>query len=583
MIELFSGIGAQIKGTNNTGLFDTTVIATADIEKDAIVSYAAIHNGLTDEQIKSYQNYPSEEDMRNELISKNIGYDFKKNTNPIARMKGEKLKKYWLAMKLSNNLGDISKIEELPLADFWTYSFPCQDISVAGKQAGIIKGETRSGLLYEVERLLEKAKENNTLPKYLLLENVKNLVGKQFIEQFNAWIQRLDELGYNTYWKVVNAKECGIAQNRERTFAISIRKDIDTLKFEFMKPFDSGLRLRDFLEDEVDERFYLSEDKVQKFLKTLYIDNSDEGKNSPKFIGNVNRPDFGTGYTGGVWDKENISPTLTTMQGGGRQPHIMQGIDKSYNGTKQIEVANCLTAREDRGVSNRKSEGTAVLECVGNINPSGKGMNGNVFDENGLAPTLTTNKGEGNKIAIHQATKKGYIECELGGVADLSYPKSKTRRGRVQDDGNTSPTITATETGICRIESPIKIRKLTVRECFRLMGFDDVDYDKALSVGLSNSAGYKQAGNSIVTNCIELIMEHLYKAQYNNRYICTDEKMINGIIDSDTNSIIVRGNYMPSNHDASRIVDEEGIAPTVKENHGTVTGVVRNFQKLQMD
>lgn len=579
MIELFSGIGAQIKGTNNTGLFDTTVIATADIEKDAIVSYAAIHNGLTIEQIKSYQDYPSEEDMRNELISKNIGYDFKKNTNPITKMKGEKLKKYWLAMKLSNNLGDISKIEELPLADFWTYSFPCQDISVAGKQAGIIKGETRSGLLYEVERLLGKAKENNTLPKYLLLENVKNLVGKQFIDQFNAWIQRLDELGYNTYWKVVNAKECGIAQNRERTFAISIRKDIDTLKFEFMKPFDSGLRLRDFLEDEVDENFYLSEDKVQKFLKTLYIDNSDEGKNSPKFIGNVNRPDFGTGYAGGVWDKENISPTLTTMQGGGRQPHIMQGIDKSYNGTKQIEIANCLTAREDRGVSNRKSEGTAVLEVgrtdnhqkggvyssegisptllatsykqpvqikvenIGNVNPSGKGMNGNVFDENGLAPTLTTNKGEGNKIAIRQAT----------------------------------------ETGVCRIESPVKIRKLTPRECFRLMGFDDIDYVKALSVGLSNSAGYKQAGNSIVTNCIELLMEHLYKAQYDNTYICTDEKMINGVIDSDTNSIIVRGNYMPSNHDASRIVDEEGIAPTVKENHGTVTGVVRNFHQPQVD
>lgn len=553
MIELFSGIGAQIKGTNNTGLFDTTVIATADIEKDAIVSYAAIHNGLTIEQIKSYQDYPSEEDMRNELISKNIGYDFKKNTNPIAKMKGEKLKKYWLAMKLSNNLGDISKIEELPLADFWTYSFPCQDISVAGKQAGIIKGETRSGLLYEVERLLEKAKENNTLPKYLLLENVKNLVGKQFIDQFNAWIQRLDELGYNTYWKVVNAKECGIAQNRERTFAISIKKDIDTLKFEFMKPFDSGLRLRDFLEDEVDENFYLSEDKVQKFLKTLYIDNSDDGKNSPKFIGNVNRPDFGTGYAGGVWDKENISPTLTTMQGGGRQPHIITSLvsNKGENFERETEVANTLLARDYKGFGNQAMN--AVIEC------------------------------QGNKIAIRQATKKGYIECELGGVADLSYPGSKARRGRVQDNGNTSPTITATETGVCRIESPVKIRKLTPRECFRLMGFDDIDYDKALSVGLSNSAGYKQAGNSIVTNCIELLMEHLYKAQYDNTYICTDEKIVNGVVDSDTNSIIVRGNYMPSNHDASRIVDEEGIAPTVKENHGTVTGVVRNFHQPQVD
>ena len=264
MIELFSGIGAQIKGTSNTGLFDTKVIATADIEKDAMVSYSAVHNGLTKDQIKLYTNYPSEDEMRDELLSKNIGYDFKKKTNPITRMKGEKLKKYWLAMKLSNNLGDISKIKELPLADFWTYSFPCQDISVAGKQAGIIKGKTRSGLLYEVERLLVKSKENNTLPKYLLLENVKNLVGKQFIDQFNAWIERLDELGYNTYWKVVNAKECGIAQNRERTFAISIRKDIDKSTFNFMKPFDSGVRLRDFLEDEVDEKYYITNDKVQK-------------------------------------------------------------------------------------------------------------------------------------------------------------------------------------------------------------------------------------------------------------------------------------------------------------------------------
>lgn len=552
MIELFSGIGAQIKGTNNTNLFDTMVIATADIEKDAIVSYAAIHNGLTVEQIKSYQNYPSDEEMRNELISKNIGYDFKKNTNPIVKMKGEKLKKYWLATKLSNNLGDISKIEELPLADFWTYSFPCQDISVAGKQAGIIRGETRSGLLYEVERLLEKAKENNTLPKYLLLENVKNLVGKQFIEQFNAWVRRLDELGYNTYWKVVNAKECGIAQNRERTFAVSIRKDIDTLKFEFMKPFDLGLRLRDFLEDEVDEKYYITNDKVQKLLNSNFmqekarIQTSDvcgcllvrdykDPKCVPIRIGNIYGEQFGTGYAGNVWSKEGVSPTLMTMQGGGRQPHIIDGkvgIDKSINKTSIIENANCITAREDRGISNRKSEGTAVLEKIVCEQRCDEGIR---FFKGDVVGTLRTIDSCGDKRVIENTQNKN-----------------------------------------------IRVRKLTPKECWRLMGFTDNDYDKALSVGLSDSAGYKQAGNSIVTNCIELIMEHLYKAQYDNTYICTDEKMVK-IIDSNTNSIIVRGNYMPSNHDASRIVDEEGIAPTVKENHGTVTGVVKNFQQPQVD
>lgn len=138
-------------------------------------------------------------------------------------------------------------------------------------------------------------------------------------------------------------------------------------------------------------------------------------------------------------------------------------------------------------------------------------MNGNVFDENGLAPTLTTNKGEGNKIAIRQATKKGYIECELGGVADLPYPESKTRRGRVQENGQICPTITATETGVCRIESPIRIRKLTPKECFRLMGFSDENFEAAEKM-VSNSQLYKQAGNSIVVDVLYYILVELYKA-----------------------------------------------------------------------
>lgn len=238
VIELFSGIGVQKRGIDLTGLFDCSVIATADIEKDAMVSYAAIHNGLTDEVIDNYTDYPSEDDMKKELMDKNIGYDFKKDTNPIAKMKGKKLQKYYIAMKLSNNLGDITKINKLPQADLWTYSFPCQDISIAGNQKGIIKGKTRSGLLYEVERLLKVSKQESTLPKYLLLENVKNLVGKQFKTQFDEWVTWLDELGYNTYWEVINAKNCGVPQNRERVFALSIRKDVDANSFTFAKPFD---------------------------------------------------------------------------------------------------------------------------------------------------------------------------------------------------------------------------------------------------------------------------------------------------------------------------------------------------------
>ena len=538
----------------------------------------------------------------------------------------------------SLNLGDITNIDEHNISPFNMIcgGSPCQDFSVAGKQKGSVWTckdcgheynpltvhwserdkcpecgsnnieKTRSSLLVEYLRVIRANK-----PNFGMYENVKNIVGKQFKETtFKLFTDELKEYGYNVYWKVLNAKDYGIPQNRERVYLIFIKKELDNGKFKYPEPFDNGIRLKDILEDEVDEKFYISDDKVQKFIKNLHIDDSEKNSNIPKFMGNVNRFDFGTGYAGGVWNINNISPTLTTMQGGGRQPHIMQGIDKSYNDTKYIDVANCLTAREDRGVYNRKSEGTAVLEVgrtdnhqkggvystdgisptllatsykqpvqikvdnIGNINPSGKGMNGNVFDENGLAPTLTTNKGEGNKIAIRQATKKGYIECEIGGVADLSYPESKTRRCRVQDGGNICPTLTATETGVCRIESvnefnnkpkerffrqaldtfndsdveygdtidafnkrvnksgcsptlttrhegfktailpvtnDIRIRKLTPKECFRLMGFSDENFEAAENV-VSNSQLYKQAGNSIVVDVLYYILVELYKA-----------------------------------------------------------------------
>ena len=483
MIELFSGIGAQIRGTNNTGLFDTEVIATADIDKDAMVSYAAIHNGLTKEIINEYEDYPSEEQMRRELLEKNIGYDFKKKTNPIARMKGERLKKYYLAMILSNNLGDISKIKDLPCVDLWTYSFPCQDLSVAGKGAGIKKG-TRSGLLFEVERLLDIAVTNKTQPKYLLLENVKNLVGKKNRPDFDKWLSKLNDLGYNTYWKIINGKNCGIPQNRERVFAISIRKDIDTGLYEFPKPFDVGYRLRDFLEDEVDEKYYLSQeiqDRLQitddTFTKSIV------GTTKPKFrtigqrdlvyqkdsvmgalvatdykqpkqiledtnnnrtpirLGNVYGDNFGTGYAGNVWGKGGVSPTLTTMQGGGRQPMVVD--DKVV-----------FEERRDEGVRLFKGDYVGTLRTID--------------------------------------------ACGDKRVAE-------------------------------KIGSKRRVRKLTPTECYRLMGFRDEDIDKCYDLKVSDSQLYAQAGNSIITNCIALLMEHLYKAQYDNTYVCTDEKILNEI------------------------------------------------------
>lgn len=487
----------------------------------------------------------------------------------------------------SKNLGDITKVDETKLEPFNMIcgGSPCQDFSVAGKQKGSVWTckdcgheynpltvhwserdkcpccgsnnieKTRSSLLVEYLRVIRANK-----PNFGMYENVKNIVGKQFKDTFKMFTDELDEYGYNVYWKVLNAKDYGIPQNRERVYLIFIKKELDNGKFTYPEPFDNGMRLKDVLEENVDEKFYISNDKVQKFIQTLHIDKSDEGSNTPKFVGNVNRPDFGTGYAGGVWDANNISPTLTTMQGGGRQPHIMQGIDKSYNNTKQIEIANCLTAREDRGISNRKSEGTAVLEVgktdnhqkggvystdgisptllatsykqpvqikvdnIGNINPSGKGMNGNVFDENGLAPTLTTNKGKGNKIAIHEVNQEDNNKpkerffrqaLETFENSNVNYGDTIDAFNKRVNRSGYSPTLTTRpegfKTAILPVTNDIRIRKLTPKECFRLMGFSDENFEAAEKM-VSNSQLYKQAGNSIVVDVLYYILVELYKA-----------------------------------------------------------------------
>ncbi len=162
------------------------------------------------------------------------------------------------------NLGDIKQIKYLPEADLWTYSFPCTDISLAGKLKGFEKGsKTSSSLLWEVERLLRISELNSELPKYLLMENVKNLVGKKFMTLFQIWIDFLTTLGYKSFWKVLNAKDFGIPQNRERVFMISILDQ--TATYEFPKPIELKLKLSDMLEKMVDEKYFLSTKMIECF------------------------------------------------------------------------------------------------------------------------------------------------------------------------------------------------------------------------------------------------------------------------------------------------------------------------------
>lgn len=301
---------------------------------------------------------------------------------------------------------DICKWDKNIDVDLIMHGSPCQDFSLAGKQAGGDEGSgTRSSLMYETIRIVEKLK-----PKYVIWENVKNVISKKHKHNFENYLNKMEELGYKNYWQVLNAKDYGIPQNRERVFTISIKNDINT-DFEFPPKQELKLKLKDMLEDKVDEKYYLSENMIN------YLEN---GKyNSAKVSNKLKQT--GTG----------ICPTLDTMQGGNRQPFIK----------------------------------------------------------------------------LNNGTKKGYKEAYDGDSVNLSYPNSKTRRGRVGEQ--VSQTLQCNDTmGV--VNSDLRIRKLTPKECWRLMGFDDEDFEKAEKVN-SNTQLYKQAGNSIVVNVLMAIFKELLK------------------------------------------------------------------------
>ena len=419
MIELFSGIGAQERALRQLKI-PYRIINTCDCDKDAVLSYAAMRFDM-DKAMKKYQ-FPTQDKMIEELQNKGFGYDFMKGKHTItSRTPINKLKQYYIADKLSNNLGDISKVDRLPYADMVTYSFPCTDLSVAGKGEGMVnkcscgyswpidfsndseslicpncgakvQSSTRSGLLGQVQRLLVVSKKENTLPKYLLLENVKNLVGKKFKPQFDAWIRWLDSIGYNTYYQVLNSKHFGIPQNRERIFALSIRKDVDNGKFKFPEQIPLTTRLKDILEKTVDEKYYLSGDKVESILAN--------------FIARQNE-------ASGI----NLKDQATTFDG-------------------LTDVAHTLMARDYKGFGNQSMTGVIEpsIEVLGHYMPSGHEAS-RVVDADGIAPTVKENHGTVTAIVEPKIIKVGQL--------DSSFDQS----GRVYSAEGIAPTVMSNSYG----------------------------------------------------------------------------------------------------------------------------------------
>lgn len=332
-LSLFSGIGAFEEALHQLHV-PYTLIGFSELNEHAMQSYCAIHN-----------------------VSKSM------------------------------NLGDIRKIDATILPkdlDFITYGFPCQDISLAGKQQGFIDENgnvTRSGLFFEALRILTSVR-----PKVAIAENVKNLTCKKFTSQFHTVLSSLESIGYHNYWQVLNAKDYGIPQNRERVFIVSIREDVDNGLFRFPEKVPLCTHLCDVLEQSVDEKYYL-----QKSLSTLTIDTKND--------------------------------------------------------------------------------------CV----------------------------------RIEEATKKGYAVAYSGDSINIDYPNSKTRRGRVGH--GVAQTLTTSPSQLVVLYDTLgslRVRKLTPRECFRLMGFTDADFDRAFAIN-SETQLYKQAGNSIVTSVLRCIFEEIFR------------------------------------------------------------------------
>lgn len=258
VFEAFAGYGSQRMALRNIGI-EFEVVGISEIEGDVIQSYAAIHSDFLEKR-KHIDNYVPEdkEEMISYLEEINVPLDYRTFENKARKLRLPKLKDMYLANKLINNYGDIQRMDPTTLLDFdlFTYSFPCQDISVAGYQCGLNEDSgTRSSLLWECCKIIETKR-----PKYLMMENVKNLVGKNHKDNFLKFLDYLESLGYTNNWAILNARDYGIPQNRERVFCISELKS--KRDFVFPEPIELKFKLEDILEKNVDEKFYLNNGQV---------------------------------------------------------------------------------------------------------------------------------------------------------------------------------------------------------------------------------------------------------------------------------------------------------------------------------
>lgn len=450
VLSLFSGIGAFEKALNRAGI-DYELVNYCEIDKHASKSYSKIHN--VDEYL---------------------------------------------------NLWDVTTVDTNKLSkdiDLLTHGSPCQSYSISGKQEGGDKGSgTQSSLMWETVRIVE-----DTKPKVIVWENVKNVLSKKHRHNFDAYIESLCELGYNSYYKVLNAKDYGIPQNRERIFVISIRKDIDDNNFEFPSGFPLELRLRDMMDDIVDEKYYLQQKDTDKFK--LF---ATSGKNGCKQVGFLDRPTTHD-FSNRIYSTDGIARTLMGSGGNHNDKAGQYLVEPSI---QRIDIPQTVRVRK-YPINNK-----ALCECLRKHKVATGLSNKDIAKEMEVPMTMVEHW---FRQDIYFAIPDEELWMQLKTLLKITTDEFddaimtfEEREGVYEKSERhyfaegIMPTLTSTTAGKEKIITPdnLLIRRLTPKECFRLMNFDDEDYDKAAEV-CSETQIYKQAGNSICVNVLEKIFENL--------------------------------------------------------------------------
>lgn len=451
LIEFFAGYGSQALALKYLGV-NFEHHKTCEWAVKSIQAYKDIH----------FTNDTCEVNLsKDELVDKLFNLGISSNYNEpmtfeqIKRINEKELKNIYSNILINHNLVNIQKAKgiDLEITDkgnyeyLLTYSFPCQDLSLAGNRKGMNDNSTRSGMLWEVERILKECYDLNQLPQILLMENVPQVHSSDNAKDFHKWQVSLEQMGYKNYMQDLIATDYGIPQTRNRTFMISI---LGEYSYNFPKPIPLELKLKDLLEEEVDEKYYLSD----KMLDYMYGTNAKDNKfpRGERFKDSLKKVENG------------IANTITTCAGNRPTDNfitIPEDTQKGYAEAYDGDGVYINRPHQKRGVVQKDK-----------------------------IQTLKTNQ-------------------DVGVVVLGYYTPSKHEASRIISEKYSAPTVKENHGTVTAVQTNLKIRKLTPKECFRLMGVKDEDFENCAK-NQSNSSLYHLAGDSIVVNVLMATFNELF-------------------------------------------------------------------------